>query len=181
MGSQIDQRFHEIACSVARSSRCMSRQIGAIIVKDNIVVSTGYNSPPITLPDCRLRTKFDSVISHESRQRQMPLPEEFSCCPRRFFGHRSGEGLYLCPAIHAEADAIANAARHGVRTAGCSMYVTCGIPCKSCLGLIINSGIQEVVCANLKHYDVLTSYITRPSELHIRTYDIDNSSDEGGK
>jgi deoxycytidylate deaminase len=50
------------------------------------------------------------------------------------------------------------------------MYMTCGVPCKECLKGIINSGISELVCTSLEHYDLLTTVLLRDSDLVIRTY-----------
>jgi len=142
-----DNYFKNLAYTVASNSKCLSRHIGAVLVKDKAIISTGYNGPSRGIPPC-------------------PGPK----CPRTALGFNSSEGLHLCPAAHAEANSIAQAARSGVSTSGTTMYVTCGVPCKNCLALIINAGIEEVVCTSLEWYDSLSPFIVEHSNLIIREY-----------
>ena len=146
MDSNWDSYFLNIASVVASNSKCMSRHIGAILVYDKAIISTGYNGPPRGLPHCGTN------------------------CPRRKEGFVTGQGLHLCPATHAEANCIAQAARSGVCTEHTTLYITCGVPCKNCLALIINAGIEEVVCTSLDKYDDLSGYIVANSNLIIREY-----------
>ena len=160
--------FFDLASVVAKNSKCFSRQIGAILVKDKTVISTGYNGPPREVPHCGSErfysdTKLRKII-HEAG-----FEDSFEC-PRKLFKFPSGEGLHLCPATHAEANCIANAARLGINTKDSWMYVTCGVPCKNCLALIINAGIQGVVCTSLTLYDDLSEYILKSSDLIIQVY-----------
>jgi dCMP deaminase len=147
---QWDRYFYGIALTVASQSKCLSRQIGAVLVRDKIVICTGYNGPPRGMAHCG---------------------ETFIQCPRRMAGYSSGEGLHLCPATHAEQNCIAQAARLGIRVKGSTMYLTCEVPCKTCLGLIINSGISEIVCTSLTHYDSVTSNILKHSNIRLRKYE----------
>ena len=142
-----DEYFKNLSYVVASNSKCLSRHIGAVLVQNKAVISTGYNGPPRGIPPC-------------------PGPK----CPRTTLGFLSGEGLHLCPATHAEANCIAQAAMNGVVTKGATMYVTCGVPCKNCLALIINAGIKEVVCTSLDWYDSLSPFIVEHSNLIIREY-----------
>ncbi len=142
------QYYLSIAETVAKRSKCLSRQIGAVIVKDDAIISTGYNGPPRGIPHCG--------------------PTE---CPRKGLGYGSGEGLHLCPATHAEANAIVQAAKSGVSTNGATMYLTCGVPCKSCLGLIINSGISTIYCTSKDLYDEISKYISEYSGINFMLYD----------
>jgi len=116
-------------------------------VKDKSIISTGYNGPPRGISHC-----------------------EGVFCPRQLQGFKSGEGLHLCPATHAEANCIAQAAKNGISTAGSIMYVTCNVPCKNCLAVIINAGIEEVVCTSLDFYNELSSYLITQSDLIVRKY-----------
>ena len=143
-----DEYFHAIAMVVSGNSKCMSRKVGAVLTRNNAIISTGYNGPPRGIPKCR-----------------------GSICPRQVVGFKSGEGLHLCPATHAEANSIAQAAMNGVSTSGASMYLTCGVPCKNCLALIINAGIAEVVCTSEEYYDNLSEYILENSDLIVRVYE----------
>jgi dCMP deaminase len=83
---------------------------------------------------------------------------------------KTGEALHLCPSAHAEANAIVSAARLGHAIEGATMYVTCGTPCKDCLGLIINAGLIEVVCTSTDAYDELSNLLVLQANLRITTY-----------
>lgn len=78
----------------------------------------------------------------------------------------------MCMASHAEVNIINNAARFGVSTEGASMYLSCGVPCKSCLGEIINAGISEVVVINFDLHDEISETILKHSSLRIRRYEL---------
>jgi len=123
-----DNYFMGIAYRVGMNSKCLSRKIGAVLVKDKSIISTGYNGPPREIPHCENRNENRVLI-----------------CPRRLTDCQSGECLDMCPAGHAERNAIVNAARMGVCTKGAILYCDCGIPCKDCLVEIINAGIIEIV------------------------------------
>ena len=143
-----DKYFYSICEAVGKNSKCLSRQIGAILVMDKVVICTGYNGPPRGVPHC-----------------------EGSICPRRTAGYKSGEGLHLCPAAHAERNAIIQAARLGIMTKGSALYLNTQMPCKDCLIEIINAGINEVVCVDMKLYDEKSEFILKHSELSIRIFD----------
>ena len=145
--TQWDKYFHNLCIAVASKSSCLSRQIGAVIVSDHSIVSTGYNGPPRGYPHC------DGAI-----------------CPRHEKGYKSGEGLLECPAAHAEANAIVNAARNGVSTLGCTLYLNTLIPCKDCMILIINAGIKEIVCEELKLYHEMSARLLVYTDIKVRTF-----------
>lgn len=123
-----DLYFHQLCCAVASKSPCRSRQIGAILVRDKSIVSTGYNGPPRGVPHCG---------------------EE---CPRRLMGYKSGEGLELCAATHAEVNCVVNAARVGASTIGTTLYMNCKIPCMECMKVLINAGVVEAVVESIDFY-----------------------------
>ena len=81
------------------------------------------------------------------------MKPETLICPRRKMGFESGEGLEWCPAAHAERNAIVIAARLGHSTEGCTLYLSCGIPCRECAKEIVNAGIVEVVVTDIGVYD----------------------------
>jgi len=142
-----DEYFLRIAKEVAGRSHCLSRQIGAILVKNRSIISTGYNGPPRGFPHCEGE------------------------CPRQAAGFKSGGGLHMCPAVHAEVNAIANAARLGVSTKNTTMYLTCNVPCKDCLAVIINAGITEVVVPDMDDfYDTLSQEMAQ--YIYLREYDV---------
>ncbi len=167
-----DRAFYDIAAAVAQNSTCLSVQIGAILVRDKSIIATGYNGPPRGVRHCDTRWTDPDPLDpiHKYMQQDTPL---IGSCPRRPLGFMSGEGMHLCPAGHAEANCINNAAREGVITKGASMYMTCGIPCKNCLGAIINAGVAEIIVASGFVYDELTPYMIKNSGLVVRRYSVD--------
>jgi dCMP deaminase len=147
--------YHLNVCKiVASNSRCLSRQIGVILVRDNHIICTGYNGPPVGFRHCEKVTSDPGV------------------CPRKVSGFVSGEGLKYCPANHAEANVIATAAKMGICTEGATMCMTCGIPCKSCFGLILNAGIKKLVVTSSEFYDELSEEIMKSSitDIHVRMF-----------
>lgn len=147
--------FMLICESLAKNSKCMSRQIGSLIVIDKSIVSTGYNGPPRGTKHCIERYN----ISHLTDR----------MCPRRLAGYRSGEGLHLCPAAHAEVNCISNAARLGVSVKGGTLYLNTCTPCKNCAAQIINAGIIQVVCLTLSAYDDLGPILLEEAGIEVLT------------
>jgi dCMP deaminase len=115
-----DEYFLMLAKLTATRSTCLAFPVGAIIVKDRQVLATGYNGSPSGSVHCTAQGYC--------------YPELSSCDASKTLPSRS---------VHAEANAIAQAAKHGINTNGASIYVTLE-PCLSCLKLIISSGIREV-------------------------------------
>lgn len=116
-----DQYFMEIAEVVRKRSTCMRRQVGAVIVKDNRILSTGYNGAPKGLKHC----------------------QEVGCT-RANYNVPSGERHELCRGLHAEQNAIIQAAVFGTAIDGATIYTTLS-PCVLCTKMIINSGIKRIV------------------------------------
>ncbi len=119
-----DEYFMEIARQVATRSTCLRRHVGAIIVRDKRILSTGYNGPPRGLQHC-----------------------DEAGCLREQLGIPSGQRQEICRGLHAEQNAIIQAALHGVSVEGGTVYVT-HQPCITCAKMIINSGIVRAVCAS---------------------------------
>uniref|UniRef100_A0A6M3JKV1 Putative CMP/dCMP deaminase zinc-binding n=2 Tax=viral metagenome TaxID=1070528 RepID=A0A6M3JKV1_9ZZZZ len=142
-----DDYFHKLCEAVASKSPCLSRQIGVVIVRDNSIISTGFNGPARGYPHCEPPT-----------------------CPRQLHGFKSGEGLEHCPAAHAETNAIANAARLGVSVLGASLYMNSIIPCKFCAVSIVNAGISEVIVDDLHNYHELSKEILLKGKVTIRRF-----------
>jgi dCMP deaminase len=158
-----DKYFLDICHVVASNSKCYSRKVGAVIVIDKAIISTGYNGPPTNVPPCDRRNYEGFGIV------------EKGTCPRRTMGFKSGEGLEFCSAGHGERNAIVNAAKIGVSVNKATMYANCTVPCKECLISIINSGIQEVVILDRKSfYDKLSPYLIRESGLIVRNYHLED-------
>jgi len=119
-----DEYFMDIARQVATRSTCLRRHVGAIIVRDKRILTTGYNGAPRGLAHC-------DVVG----------------CLREKMHIPSGERQEICRGLHAEQNAIIQAALHGVSTEGATIYVT-HQPCITCAKMIINAGIERVVCAH---------------------------------
>lgn len=114
--------FMNIAVQVSLRSTCTRRKVGALIVKDNNIVSTGYNGAPKGLPNCS---------------------DNPNRCYRSKHNIPSGEKLELCYAQHAEVNALMSSAKAGADLTGASIYVTT-FPCSSCAKAIIQAGIKHV-------------------------------------
>ena len=167
-----DAYFLKICQAVSENSVCYSRQIGAILVRNKSIISTGYNGPPRAIHHCGMaRINRDPFLREIFVLHNIDITVlNTERCPRRIIGHNSGEGLELCPAVHAEQNCIANAAKIGVRTQGTTLYMNDQIPCRICLGMIINAGIVKVVVTKLEFYDDAGRYIARGSDLKILDY-----------
>jgi len=130
-----DQYYLGIAEEVARRSTCFRRSIGAIIIKDDQIISTGYVGAP--------RKTKDSL--------------EHGFCLRDKLNIPHGQRYELCRSVHAEQNAIINAARAGVSLLGGKMYIYGSIPgnskpinafpCFICKKMIINAGLERVICS----------------------------------
>ncbi len=116
-----DEYFMEMALLTARRSTCLRRQVGAVIVKDKHIIATGYNGAPAGLPHC-----------------------DRTGCLRDQLGVPSGERHEICRALHAEQNAIIQAAMMGNSIEGATIYVT-HQPCIICAKMIINARISAII------------------------------------
>ena len=164
-----DSYFHKICEAVASKSPCLSRNIGAILVRDKSIISTGFNGPARGYPHCK--GIHNSLLEVPEG---IPVSElqERSICPRHAQGFKSGEGLINCPTAHAETNCIANAARIGASTIGSTLYMNCIIPCKDCMILLVNAGIVEVVVDELKPYHEMSLGIAKHGKVKIRRFNL---------
>jgi dCMP deaminase len=189
-GMEWDEWFHLMCTDVAKKSQCLSRKIGAILVKDKSIFSEGYNGPPRGVRPCDERWLVDREIRKEYNRKATErgrsdlvltsltesdkrYKEEFEGkCPRYIseMGFKSGQGLEWCVAGHAERNALINAARLGISTKDSIIYMDCGIPCTPCLVEIINAGIEEIVVTKFEVYDVSAMYLLKESKIKIRMY-----------
>lgn len=156
-----DEFYYNVARQVARNSKCLSRRIGAILVKDKLIVATGYNGPPRGIMRCDSRT--DLIAKG--------IELEHGICPRRTMGFPSGKGIEVCIAAHAEANCINMCARQGIKAKKSTMYMTCGIPCKECMIKIIQAGIKELVVTSMDLYDDISGWLLENSDIKVRLYD----------
>jgi dCMP deaminase len=171
-----DEWFYNMCLDVASNSKCHSRKIGADLVRDKRIISTGYNGPPRGVPSCDKRWKIDFRFAQKYKDK-LPSDETsvIGVCPRRIIGFPSGQGLEICPAGHAERNALINAARHGIKTKGTSdepttLYMGCGIPCTPCLVEIMNAGVSEIVVSGVGFYDETAEYVLENSSLRVRLF-----------
>lgn len=115
-----DEYFFEITKMVATRSTCLRRQVGSVIVKDKRILTTGYNGVPSGLRHC---------AETGCLRDQLKIP--------------SGERQEICRGVHAEQNALIQAARFGISLEGSTIYVT-HHPCIVCAKLIINAGIKTI-------------------------------------
>ena len=118
-----DEYFMEMAVLTARRSTCLRRHVGAVIVQEKHIVATGYNGAPRGLDHCGDRE---------------------GGCLRQQLGIPSGQKHELCRALHAEQNAIIQAATLGQSIEGATIYIT-HQPCIICAKMIINAGIRRIV------------------------------------
>lgn len=116
--------FSKFAEEAATRSTCLRRQVGAVIVRDNMILSTAYNGAPSGLKHC-----------------------SETGCLRDKLNIPSGQNHELCRGIHAEQNAIIQAAKNGISVNGADLYCT-NKPCIICTKMIINAGIKKVYYIN---------------------------------
>lgn len=115
-----DQYFMEIAEIVSKRSTCIKRKVGAVLVKINHILSTGYNGAPSGLKHCTEET-----------------------CVRQYL--EEGEHPELCRGVHAEVNCLIQAALHGTSIDGDTTLYCTTFPCMSCLKLLINAKVNRIV------------------------------------
>lgn len=116
-----DDYFMKIADDVSTRSTCIRRKVGAVIIKDKRMLSTGYNGVPTGITHCTEET-----------------------CLRNKYNVPSGERHELCRGLHAEQNAIIQAAYHGVSIKDSIIYIT-HQPCSICTKMLINSGVKKFI------------------------------------
>lgn len=159
-----DNYFHKVCEAIASKSPCLSHQAGAILVRDKSIVSTGYNGPARGYPHCKpVRIRMPDITTPTETHTE-------NVCPRHAKGYKSGEGLLECPAAHAEANCIANAARIGASTIGTTLYLNFILPCKDCSIILVNSGILEIVVDKLTWYHEISKEILSHGGIKVRKF-----------
>ncbi|MFH0987238.1 MAG: cytidine/deoxycytidylate deaminase family protein [Candidatus Micrarchaeota archaeon] len=149
-----DEYFLNIAKEIARRATCESGKIGAVIVKNKKIISTGYNGAPRGLPHCHdvgclmMETTYGDGVQKKR-------------CLRT---------------IHSELNAIIQAAMHGVSTDGATLY---GLykPCSQCMKAIINAGIKRVVCLN-NYEDVYTDELAKVAGIELVIFNKDKMKNQ---
>ena len=140
-----DEYFMEMAHVVSKRSTCLRRKVGAILVKDKHILSTGYNGAPKGLSHC-----FDVG------------------CIRQDMSVKSGERHELCRGLHAEQNAIIQAAVFGVSISGSTLYCT-NTPCVVCVKMLINAGVKEIIHSG-EYPDELAKKMLGESSIKIKRF-----------
>src|SRR5512137_3180699 len=138
-----DEYFMEITHLVSRRSTCLRRQVGAVLVKDKNILATGYNGAPSGVAHC-----LDIGCLRE----QLKIP--------------SGERHELCRGLHAEQNAVIQAALHGVNTKGSTLYCT-NHPCVICAKMIINAGVARIIFRDGYH-DKLAAQMLKEAGIGVK-------------
>jgi dCMP deaminase len=141
-----DEYFMTLADEVATRFTCLRRSVGALIVKDRRILATGYNGVPSGLRHC-----------------------SETGCLRQQLNVPSGQRHEICRGLHAEQNAIIQAARYGIDISGASIYITTQ-PCVVCAKMLINAGISEIVYKN-PYPDDLSAELLAESGIKMRVYD----------
>jgi len=172
-----DLYFIKIAKEVAQNSKCLSRKIGAVLVRDKSIISTGYNGPARGNTHCNDRlAKFYSELDNiPDYMAENPVLNKLfkTQCPRKALDYKSGQGLHLCQAGHAERNALIQAGRFGIATEGASLYCYCGQVCKDCAIEIVNAGIKELIyLGGSPVYDKYADTILREGGVEVRIVEV---------
>jgi dCMP deaminase len=141
----LDEYFMAITDLVASRSTCLRRNVGAILVKDKRILTTGYNGAPRGMEHC-----LDIG------------------CLREKLGIKPGERHELCRGVHAEQNAIIQAAIFGISVEGATLYVTAH-PCIICTKMLINAGIKRIVYAD-GYPDELSVQFLREAGIEVTQY-----------
>lgn len=141
-----DEYFMTIAAEVSGRSTCLRRATGAVIVRDKRILATGYNGVPAGLAHC----------------------EEVGCI-REQRGIASGANHELCRGIHAEQNAVIQAARYGTSIDGSTAYCT-HQPCILCAKILINAGIVTIVYRD-EYPDPLAAEMLEQASVEVRRYE----------
>ena len=140
-----DEYFMEMARLVSTRSTCLRRRVGAVIVKDKRVLSTGYNGSPSGTRHC----------------------EELGCI-REQMHVPSGTRHELCRGVHAEQNAVTQTACCGVSVNGATIYTTT-FPCSMCAKILINAGIKEIACDE-EYVEYLAKSLLDETEIVVREF-----------
>lgn len=140
-----DEYFMEMAFLVSKRSTCLRRRVGAVIVKDKRVLSTGYNGSPKGTQHCETLGCI---------REQMKIP--------------SGTRHELCRGVHAEQNAIIQAAYFGISVKDGTIYTTT-YPCSMCAKILINAGIREVIYSE-GYVDDLSKRLFAETNIIVREY-----------
>lgn len=136
----------KLAEEVQTRTTCLRRPVGALIVKDKRILATGYNGVPTGLRHCNI-----------------------TGCLRQELGVPSGQRHEICRGLHAEQNALLQAARYGINIEGASIYITTQ-PCAVCAKMLINAGIKEIIYKN-PYPDELAMEMLEESGIKMRVFE----------
>ena len=140
---------------------CKSRAIACVVVdKEGNVVGKGTNNPSNDMSCVEYAKSLGYDFKDDGR------------CPRRILGFKSGEGLELCRAKHAERGSLLDAHSQGINTTGMTMYMTCECPCHLCADAIGRAGISTIYIKDHPDYDPKGREILNNYGVTIKTWDI---------
>jgi len=139
--------FMEVTKVVAKRSTCLRRSVGAILVKKYQILATGYNGSPKEMKHC----------------------QDLGGCLREKLKIPSGERHEICRAVHAEQNAIIQAAVNGVNISGSTLYCT-NHPCSICAKIIINAEIKEIYIEN-DYQDKLAKKLLKEAKIKVNILD----------
>ncbi len=156
-----DEYYLDIAFAISKRSPCLRRRVGAILVKNDVILSTGYNGPPRKTINC----------------------DEIGCL-KELANAPHGEAWEFCPAVHAEENCIINAAREGTSVLGATLYIAgeylvespidAAQVCDRCRRALINAGIKEVVMrkkdGSIVRFDV-RNWIEEEKEKYLKKFE----------
>ena len=145
-----DDYFMEMTKLTSTRSSCLRRHVGAVLVKDTRAIATGYNGAPAGVTHC-----------------------EVTGCLRQKLNVPSGERHELCRGLHAEQNAIIQAALYGVSTEGATLYCTTK-PCSICTKMIINAKITKIVYEEY-YADSLADELLKDTDIRILQYKKENN------
>ena len=179
----IDEYFMAMAHLVSERSTCLRRKVGAVMVKNKQVLSTGYNGAPKGLPHCEdlggcmrrgdIHPPYIDIFLEQYKKNEdinkEKMLEEIDFFPKKGEGVKSGRRHELCRAVHAEQNAIIQAAVSGVSITGSTLYCTT-YPCVVCGKMLINSEIKEIVY-NGEYTDSLSENMLNQSDIKIRKFE----------
>jgi len=166
--------YMAICNEIAKMSKCLSRKIGVIaITPDGTLIGSGYNGPSRGIPHCDSEERLEWLTeelkkTHPGDVKSFILENGWgSKCPRYIMKYKSGEGLHICSASHAERNCIVNCAREGVKIKGSYLVMNCPLPCAECSKEIINSGVVKIFCKKGPDYDTGSRWLLEQAKIEI--------------
>ncbi len=177
-----EEYFMAMAFIVSERSTCLSRKVGAVMVRDKRVLSTGYNGAPKGLPHCdemggcmrrgEIHPPYIDIFLNEYKEDEEvdkeKMLESQDFFPPKGEGVKSGYRHELCRAVHAEQNAIIQAAVSGVSIKNATLYCTT-YPCVVCAKMLINAEIEKIIYHG-EYKDPLSQNLLEQSNIEVKNY-----------